>query len=383
MKKIITVCIMLAGFLMVPADLEAIPAFSRKHQLACNQCHSAWPLLNEFGRTFKENGYRLDRAPRTTADPGDVVIDDRLVLPGVLPMSFRVQGRPFVKRNTDQRYRMQVVHELELYVADSAVDNYSYFANLEAEDEAGWEVELSDLVAGWHPRAQVNFLGGYGPLTFADPFNTFASRRLTQDRPSPNGARFQSGYRFRDETPFATFYGRAGELFYSASAGTGAGDPAGTDRKDYLFRAAYDLPGGVSIGGFSLIGDKQLAAPARIQQYSRAGADLQVDSHGFTVNALWYRAKEDLTTTLGSQKNAAWYFQTLYVTPTPVPVVPVFRYESVQSNSGLASTQSVALALIAYVRGNINVSVDYTKQTKVPPGALKSNRFSVMFMFTM
>jgi hypothetical protein len=383
MKKILTVCIMLAGFLMVPANLEAIPAFARKHQLACSQCHSAWPLLNKFGQTFKENGYRLDREPKAAADPGDVVINDRLVLPRALPMSFRVQGRPIVKRNTDERYRMQVVHEFELYIADSAADNYSYFANFEAEDEAGWEGELADLVAGWHPRAQANVVGGYGQLTFADPLNTFSSRRLTQDRPSPNGSRFQSGYRFRDNTPFATFYGRAGQLFYSASAGTGAEDPAGADRKDYLVRAAYDLPGGASLGAFSLIGEKQLVQPARIQEYSRAGVDLQVDSHGFTANALWYRAKENLATTLVNQKNSAWYIQTLYVTPTTVPIVPVFRYESVESNSGLASTQSVALALIAYVRENINVSIDYTKQTKVPPGASKSNRFSVLFMFTM
>lgn len=383
MKKGLSVCMVLAGFLMVPANLEAVPAFARKHQLACGQCHSAWPLLNRFGRTFKENGYRLDREPKAPAAPEDIVIDDLLVLARALPMSFRIQGRPIVKRNTDEHFLMQVVHELEIQITDAAAGDFSYFANIEAADDADWAVELADLVAGWHPRAQANIVAGLAPLTFADPFNTFSSRRLTQDRPSPNNAGFQSGHRFRDETPMAAFYGRAGQLFYTASVGTGAGDLVGADRKDYFVRAAYDLPGGVSIGAFSLIGEKQLAQPTRVQEYSRAGADLQVDSHGFTANALWYRANEDLATTLVDQKNAAWYVQTLYVTPTVLRLVPVFRYESVESNAGQASTQSAALALVTYVRGNINVSLDYTKQTKVPPGRSKSNRFSVLFMIGM
>ena len=160
-------------------------------------------------------------------------------------------------------------------------------------------------------------------------------------------------------------------------------DEIGTDKKDYFVRAAYDLPGGVSVGAFSLTGDKVLTAPTRTQQYARTGVDFQVGSHGFTANALWYQANEDLATTLVEQKNKAWYFQTLYVTPTKLPVVPVFRYESVESSNGTAATNSVALALVAYIRANINVSADFIKQVKVPGTAAKTNRFSVMFMVGM
>jgi hypothetical protein len=111
--------------------------------------------------------------------------------------------------------------------------------------------------------------------------------------------------------------------------------------------------------------------------------DFQVDSHGFTANAAWYRAQEELATTLVEQQNDTWYFQTFYVTPTPIPLVPTFRFESVESSNGSASTDQVALALIAYVRGNVNVSLDYIKQVKVPGTANKSNRFSVLFMVGM
>lgn len=58
-----------------------------------------------------------------------------------------------------------------------------------------------------------------------------------------------------------------------------------------------------------------------------------------------------------------------------------FRW--VESSDGAASTDSLALALLAYVRGNVNVSVDYTTQTKVPPARAKTHRFSVLVIFGM
>ena len=371
------------GLLWGSSSADAIPAYSRKHQVACSLCHSAWPLLNAYGRVFKENGYRLDRDPKAVAAEPEIELEERLALAPRLPMSFRVQGRPFVKRSTDSRFDMQVVHEVELQISDGTAGKLSYFVNFEAADDAGWEAELSDLVAGWHPRAQANIVGGFGPLMFADPYNTFSSRRLTQDRPSPNGAGFQSGYRFRDETQFGSFYGRAGGLFYNVSVGTGAGDTIGADKKDYMVRAAYDLPVGISIGAFSLNGRKELTTPLRTQEYSRAGADVQIERGPFTANAVWYRADEDLAATLVAQQNNAWYAQALYVMPTKVPIVPLVRYESVESNDGASTTDSVALALLAYVRGNVNVSLDYTTQTKVPPSRVKTHRFSALVIFGM
>jgi hypothetical protein len=38
---------------------RAIPAFARKYGLPCSACHEAWPKLNTFGQTFKDNGYQI------------------------------------------------------------------------------------------------------------------------------------------------------------------------------------------------------------------------------------------------------------------------------------------------------------------------------------
>jgi hypothetical protein len=51
---------------------SAIPAFARKYSLRCTACHEAWPVLNDFGRNFRDNGYqlRLGKDDTVTAEPG-------------------------------------------------------------------------------------------------------------------------------------------------------------------------------------------------------------------------------------------------------------------------------------------------------------------------
>src|SRR6266852_5400592 len=41
------------------AKVRAIPAFARKYGMPCSACHEAWPKLNNFGQTFKDNGYQM------------------------------------------------------------------------------------------------------------------------------------------------------------------------------------------------------------------------------------------------------------------------------------------------------------------------------------
>ena len=53
--QLLTLGVVLA--VMKPAF--GIPAFARKYGLPCSACHEAWPMLNNFGQTFKDNGYQL------------------------------------------------------------------------------------------------------------------------------------------------------------------------------------------------------------------------------------------------------------------------------------------------------------------------------------
>jgi len=64
MKRLILVPLMAAlalplSVVLTPDNAEAIPAFARQVKQKCTYCHVAFPKLNEFGITFKNNGYRL------------------------------------------------------------------------------------------------------------------------------------------------------------------------------------------------------------------------------------------------------------------------------------------------------------------------------------
>ena len=69
-----------AGMLHNPPPAHAVPAFARKYGLPCSACHVGWPMLNNFGQVFKDNGYQLgnDRDSPITRDdatPGDASVE--------------------------------------------------------------------------------------------------------------------------------------------------------------------------------------------------------------------------------------------------------------------------------------------------------------------
>lgn len=49
-----------AGFMLALAmRAEAIPAFARKYGMSCTACHVAWPIFNQEGQNFRDNGYQF------------------------------------------------------------------------------------------------------------------------------------------------------------------------------------------------------------------------------------------------------------------------------------------------------------------------------------
>jgi hypothetical protein len=62
MKTLQRTVFALSALLLLGAARPAygIPAFARKYGLKCTACHEAWPMLNVFGRAFRDNGYRMN-----------------------------------------------------------------------------------------------------------------------------------------------------------------------------------------------------------------------------------------------------------------------------------------------------------------------------------
>ncbi len=59
LKKMGAHLVIVMALLAVVPPAHAIPAFARKYGLPCSACHEAWPMLNNFGMTFRDNGYQL------------------------------------------------------------------------------------------------------------------------------------------------------------------------------------------------------------------------------------------------------------------------------------------------------------------------------------
>jgi hypothetical protein len=49
----------LLALILTPRPAHANPAFARKYGMPCSGCHVAWPLLNNFGQVFRDNGYQM------------------------------------------------------------------------------------------------------------------------------------------------------------------------------------------------------------------------------------------------------------------------------------------------------------------------------------
>lgn len=83
---------------------SAIPAFSRKYQTSCNTCHSNYPELNDFGETFKKNGFKFPKDDDSFVKDPPVLLGAKAQkeafpdaiypgeIPGNLPIAFRYSG---------------------------------------------------------------------------------------------------------------------------------------------------------------------------------------------------------------------------------------------------------------------------------------------------
>jgi hypothetical protein len=71
---------------------EAIPAFARKYGMSCTACHLAWPILNQQGQLFRDNGYQF----------GTEKDDPVTLAPAYWPMAARTTAAYGYTRTTNQ-----------------------------------------------------------------------------------------------------------------------------------------------------------------------------------------------------------------------------------------------------------------------------------------
>jgi hypothetical protein len=90
---VVVFALLLTVALVTPPQANGIPAFARKYQTSCTTCHDNFPHLNDFGKAFKDAGFKFPTddesfikvPPVLLGAPAQKELWPKTVWPGVMP----------------------------------------------------------------------------------------------------------------------------------------------------------------------------------------------------------------------------------------------------------------------------------------------------------
>jgi hypothetical protein len=281
-------------FIFVASEAWAIPSWARKYGTSCSTCHVAYPKLNYFGKAFRNNGYRFpeggDQAatketPVSLGAEGYKKLFPRALwpsdMPGNVPLSVRVVSRVNLFED-EQTASFEFPHEVELLSGGTLGETFSFFTEIEIEDENN-DLELAvDAVIQYDPRPGLHVrMGTVHPHPIADHLRLTAAHYSAYDTrttpgslslrvDNPNGSTAtltipastaEDRWRFRDSQAGVELWGarngpdEKGGLTWSLGLVNGQGLVDANDRKDFFARGAYKFGGYGELGGGELSQD--------------------------------------------------------------------------------------------------------------------------------
>lgn len=142
--------------LLLPEQAQAIPPFARKYDMNCTACHTAPPILNQFGQRFLENGYQLpgteDGGIVGKKKLGDATLDDVTNYLG-----FRLVGNAVTNRNFKNK-NPPGADAVENKTEFSFPENFVLFAAGTVAKNVGFMVELGHDVGGGGAAVERGFV---------------------------------------------------------------------------------------------------------------------------------------------------------------------------------------------------------------------------------
>jgi hypothetical protein len=357
-----------------------IARFARKHNLTCSSCHTAVPYLNATGRSYKEAGYILpdeDGEIDWDTQPS-MKISEYLDFDREFPISARIKGY-IVDDKSNSDTKIRPLHEVEIFSGGNFAKRGSWFFELEGEDEDDFDL----IVAGsfnWRFDQAANLSLGYGSIFHSDPYNSLqdGGRRMTVSHKFPLDVGSGVDARFRKDSQFINFFGRANRLYYSAGISSGNGNPEGVDPNDYFGRLAYDITPGHMIGAFVFDGERSDADPSMTTDISRWGIDFDLNWDDIHLVGMWMDAEEEL---LGiTESNDAYYIEFYYThqrNNRPF-FVPVVRYDLKEANDGKDDVAALSAQLGFFVVENFKLALEYYDELDQVPGKTKGDRVTLL-----
>jgi hypothetical protein len=277
------------AFLIAPSA-SAVPPFARKYQTSCATCHSAYPKLNYFGKAFKNNGYRYPAGtdeqmtkekPVSLGAEGYKRMWPRALWPadiaGSLPVGMRAILRANEFENEARNQSFEFPHEVEVLAAGTIGETFSYFGEVEIENEDNENELAAPFALQYDPRPAFHVrLGEVSPHSVPDHLRLTASHynpydtrttpsTLTLRVTNPNNptgpqlsitaATEEDRWRLRDGQAGIEVSGARngaggnGGLTWAAGIVNGQGLNDANDDKDIYARVGYKFGGYGELGG--------------------------------------------------------------------------------------------------------------------------------------
>lgn len=341
---------------------QAIPAWAKQYEKDCSSCHAAWPQLNKTGREFKENGYRMED------QIGEKVEHDSI------PWGINFIGRPYdkqdIQNNPADDTRIRALHEVELFMGGAIDDQFSGYFEIEFEDEIdnnSFGSEINPAMMAWNANPAFNLQAVWGDAFFADSYGFLRNQFKLTRGDVQTGVRTFGG---TDGAISATrqsvsAYGRvAKRLFYLVGLSGEDEDALGIDASNLHARLAVDITDNIMIGGVAVEGEvcvDPACTTSLKREYSRYGAEAQIDLGGSRINLAYITAEDDVSATTQVDNDAysvQWYhaFQTEGGKPTFVPLV---RFDQYETNNGTLDFEELTVNLTYYFRENVKAHIEY------------------------
>src|ERR1700739_96347 len=92
-RRSLIVLFALAMVVALTGSSQAIPAFSRQYGTSCSTCHLDFPKLNDFGKAFKDAGFKFPKDDETFVKvppvmlgaPAQAELWPHTIYPGTIP----------------------------------------------------------------------------------------------------------------------------------------------------------------------------------------------------------------------------------------------------------------------------------------------------------
>jgi hypothetical protein len=358
-----------------PGESRAIPAFARKYGFNCTMCHSAFPRLNDFGSSYRENGYRL---------PGREN-EERTVLQSPAPFALRTSAGYVYDKfdNSDDTDVSQFRLEgLDILSAGLLGSNVGYFLVYppkitESRGVVGQDGTLEMASAVFARLAKSSWLNVRAGR-FEPAYVAFSVKRsLTASPYEIYDFAFEEGIPFSETQTGIEVFGRGGKgLHYAAGVLDGSDSNLSDDSpSDYyarfaaVFGAGEGQTAGHRIGVVAYQGKARHTAfeePSSRETFSRYGLDASLNFRQVNLSLQYLAAKDSKVFWPGATSDPTYsggFGELLYQPRTDFVCFARYDWVSPPDVSIEDSLTRYTAGLRYYFEDQIALHVEYSNRT--------------------